>query len=77
MASLGNFVVTGDGLVHLMSPAAGAESTLCGIANDAWISERDESLRLDPARRMVVDCPQCAAIVQVCRGVRVATAQSH
>lgn len=64
------FFATGT-MIHILGPGNGGEFTLCGVAQDAWDSENMPELQLIPTARRVVTCPQCAAVVLVCRGVQV------
>lgn len=68
-----------DGITHLIS-AVFAEYTLCGNAfegySDAGVVGEGEK-RWEPTHQGPVDCPQCAAQILACRGVRVAPHLNH
>jgi len=61
------------GAVHLLDPTQGREFTLCGIAFDAWETERPKQPRLQfiPVSEQPVNCDRCAAIIETCRSARV------
>ena len=61
--------VEAEGMVHLMNPENG-EYTLCGDAFD--LDSDEDGYEQKPTRRRTVDCPSCAAVVVMCRKVRVA-----
>lgn len=62
--------IEADGFIHIRSPIQ-AEYTLCGDAFDicAVDAERDE---WSTTTKRTVTCPQCAAVIRECRGVRTA-----
>lgn len=62
--------VQAEGLIHLISPDEGGERTLCGDAFD--LGSDEDGYEWKPTHRRIVDCPKCAAIIKVCRGVRTA-----
>lgn len=65
----GRQYVSFEGAVHLMGPLQ-AEFTLCGVAEDAADSERDESLRFEKTTKRTVSCPQCVRFIEHCRYVK-------
>ena len=69
----GDFVEA-DGLVHLMNPTL-SEFTLCGDAFDLDAIEPGYEQRV--TQRRTVSCPNCAAIILGCRGVRVCKEVDH
>ncbi len=66
--SIPRFVHIGT-FVHLVLDG---EHVLCHTAtSDAADTEGDESMRWVKTDSKVVTCPLCAAIIHLCRGVRV------
>ena len=61
------FAENGDG-VHLMM----GEFTLCGDSFDIGTTEGEECGDLMPTKKRTVTCANCAAIIEECRGVRIA-----
>ena len=61
------FVENDDG-VHIEN----GEFTLCGDAYDGNTWAGDEDFATRPSVSRVVTCPNCADIIDMCRGVRVA-----
>lgn len=62
--------VEAEGVVHLTH----GEFTLCGDAFDLVSDEPGYEWK--PTRSKTVSCPNCAAIVELCRGVSIG-ATSH
>jgi hypothetical protein len=62
--------VEAEGLVHLMNPGR-AEFTLCGDAFD--LATDEPGYEQVPTTKRTVTCPDCAAVIVGCRGVRVLT----
>lgn len=60
--------VEAEGLVHLVNEVGGGEHTLCGDAFDLASDEAGYEWRA--TRRRTVTCPDCAAVIELCRGVR-------
>lgn len=56
-----------QGDVHLVGPLA--EFTICGVAEDAEHSERDQTLRWQPTKQRTVTCKQCVRFIWYCRNV--------
>jgi hypothetical protein len=59
--------VEAEGLIHLVGPLQG-EHTLCGDAFD--LASDVPGYEWKPTRRRVVTCPNCARVIEECRGVR-------
>lgn len=57
--------------VHIVSPIGGSEHTVCGIANDAWITENDSDLKWQSPDSFV-DCPLCLRVMDLCLTLRKA-----
>lgn len=62
----------GYGLVHLIQPGQG-EHTICGDAFDADSERTDEEKKhaWKEVSHGPVSCPDCAAVILQCRGVRI------
>lgn len=56
-----------EGNVHL-GAANGDGRTLCGLALEGF---EDELPPQKPSKCRTVDCPDCIAVIDQCRGVRV------
>lgn len=72
------FKGTGDGVVDVpvlhLDGCLGADYTLCGLTLDG-----DESTAgaFELVAASAVTCPECAAIIKHCRGVRIKTPNAH
>lgn len=66
-----DFIETADGLRHLLSPIGGGEHTLCGASYDAHETVNEPGWAPVPLTGNTVTCPECAAVVLACRGMRV------
>jgi hypothetical protein len=60
--------VEAEGLVHLVNEASGGEHTLCGDAFDLGSDAPGYEWCTTTSR--TVTCPNCAAVIKLCRGVR-------
>jgi len=57
--------IEAEGVVHLTL----GEFTLCGDAFD--MGSHEPGYEWKPARSKAVSCKRCAAIIELCRGVRI------
>ena len=64
------YAKSNNGLVHVVNPLGG-EHTLCGDAFDIDTEAGDEEHAWKHHTRGPVTCERCAAVVMVCRGVRI------
>ena len=62
---------TADGMRHVVSPVGGSEHALCGIAFDAHELADGPQWAAVPLTGRTVTCGDCAAVVEVCRSVRL------
>lgn len=62
-------LIEAEGFVHLVSPIAGSEHTLCGDAFD--LASDVGGYEWKSSRKKAVTCEKCAAVILACRGVRV------
>jgi len=71
------YAKSGDGLIHLIS-AVNVEYTMCGNAYDGiWADAFVPDASNDPCaweqcKSAPITCPNCAAQIRQCRGVRIA-----
>jgi len=66
--------VEAEGFVHIVTPLQG-EHTLCG---DAFDLDTDvPGYEWKPTRQRVVTCPNCARVIEECRGVRTRPPNHH
>lgn len=72
---MSSYAKSNNGLVHFINHAGGGEHTLCGDAHDIEAGLPDaeaEGLGWVGVKRGPVTCPDCAAAIRQCRGVRIA-----
>ena len=63
-------LVTFEGKVHLVAENGGSYS-LCGVADDAYISEGKIDWEWKESTEKVVDCHLCVAQIKACQAVSV------
>lgn len=72
MTNSTTFVENADG-VHVEI----SEHTLCGDSFDIGSTEGEACGNTMPTTKRVVTCKRCAAIVMMCRGVRIGVVQDR
>lgn len=65
--------VTFSGEVHALTPLDGDDRSLCGIVEDAWITEGAPDLKFESTGARVVSCEACAKLIRFCKRLRVAS----
>jgi len=65
-----NLRQTADGIVHGVNPSGGGEHTLCGIAYDADVTERESAWEIVDLAGDRVTCAFCVQVVEACKKMR-------
>lgn len=67
------YAKSNNGLIHLIN-AANPEYTLCGDAFDIDSEADNQGDAWKDVRKGPVTCPNCARVIQDCKGVRIKVA---